>query len=59
MALPAVHAVFNAISDALLDAEIANLVIATPRAPAFLAYTPQLADSVGFIDSAVDPGAAA
>ncbi|MDE0442441.1 MAG: hypothetical protein OXL38_10020 [Gammaproteobacteria bacterium] len=57
-ALDAVHAVLNAISIELLEAEIANLVTGKPRARAFLAYARQLADSVKFIDAVVDPNGA-
>ena len=54
-ALDAVHAVLNAISKELLNAEIANLVIGEPRARAFLARARQLADSVKYVDAVVDP----
>ncbi|MYD93601.1 MAG: hypothetical protein F4Y02_07910 [Chloroflexi bacterium] len=57
-ALDAIHAVLNAISKELLNAEIANLVTARPRARAFLAYARQLADSVNFVDAAIDPDGA-
>ncbi len=56
--MDAVHAVLNAISKALLNAEIANLITGKPRARAFLAYARQLADSVKFIDAVVDPDGA-
>ena len=57
-ALDAVHAILNAISKELLNAEIANLVTGRPRARAFLAYARQLADSVKFVDAAIDPDGA-
>ncbi len=50
--IDAVHAVLNAISVRLLDAGIHNDVVVTPRAHAF-AW--QLADSVQYIDSVIDP----
>ena len=56
--LDAVHAILNAISKELLNAEIANLITAKPRARAFLAYARQLADSVKFVDAVVDPDGA-
>lgn len=51
LALDAIHAVLDAISDALLESNIANEMIARPRAQAFLAYARQLVDSVKFIDT--------
>lgn len=53
-ALEAVHAVLNAISMGLLDAELANTVVVTPRSRAFLCYARQLVDSVKFIDGLID-----
>ena len=58
-ALDAVNAVLNTISNELLNAEIGNLITATPRARAFLSYARQLADSAKFIDAIVDPDGAA
>ena len=58
-ALDAVHAVLNTISNGLLNAQIANCVVAPPRASAFLCYARQLADSVKFIDALVDPDGSA
>ena len=54
-ALDAVHAVLNAISIKLLDAEIGNLVIVEPRARAFLCYVRQLVEAVQYVDSLADP----
>ena len=53
-ALDAVHAVLNAVSRGLLNTEIANTVVAPPRARAFLCYARQLVDSVKFIDTLID-----
>ena len=53
-ALDAVHAVLNAISIGLLDAELANNVHVNPRSRAFLCYAQQLVDSVKFIDGLID-----
>ena len=53
-ALDAVHAVLNAVSRGLLNTEIANTVVAPPRARAFLCYARQLVDSVEFIDTLID-----
>ena len=58
-ALDAVHAVLNAISNELMNSQIANTVTGTPRAGAFLAYARQLVDSVSFIDAVADPSGAA
>ena len=53
-ALDAVHAVLNAISLKLLNAELANTVVTKPRARAFLCYAQQLVGSVKFIDDLID-----
>lgn len=53
--LDAVHAVLNTISVRLLGTGIHNDVVVTPRARAFAAYLKQLADSVQYIDSVIDP----
>ena len=53
-ALDAVHAVLNAISKELLEAEIANTVVVPPRAREFLYNTRQLVDAVKFIDAIVN-----
>ena len=58
-ALDAVHAVLNAISNELLNAEIVNSITGKPRARAFLSYARQLADSAKFIDAVVDRDGAA
>ena len=52
-ALDAVHAVLNAISKELLEADIANTVVIRPRAREFLYNTRQLVDSVKLIDAIV------
>ena len=57
-ALDAVHAILNTVSNALVGAEMANLVMCKPRARAFLAYARQLADSVQFMEAALDPNGA-
>ena len=58
-ALDAVHAVLNTISNGLLNAEIGNYVVGSPRARAFLCYTRQLVEAVKFIDTLVDPDGSA
>ena len=57
--LDAVHAVLNTISNGLLNAEIGNYVVGSPRARAFLCYARQLVDAVKFIDTLVDPDGSA
>ena len=53
-ALDAVHVVLNAISIGLLETELANTVVVTPRSRAFLSYARQLVESVKFIDGLID-----
>ncbi len=53
-ALDAVHAVLNTISVGLLDVELGNTVVLTPRSRAFLSYARQLVESVKFIDGLID-----
>ena len=57
-ALDAVHAVLNAISQALLGKSIHNEVPNRPRALAFVACAKQLVGAVQYIDSIIDPGGA-
>ena len=52
--LDAVHAVLNAISLRLMDAELANFVTGTPRVRAFVVYVKQLVEAVQYIDSLLD-----
>ena len=55
VALDAIHAVLNTISNRLLQSEIENRVVGQPRARAFLCYAQQLVHSVRFIDKLVNP----
>lgn len=54
-AFDAVYTVLATISTSLLKKDIANDVVITPRAQAFLAHTRQLAVAVQYVDSIVDP----
>ena len=54
-ALDSVHAVLNAISLRILDADIMNDVAMPPRARTFISNTDQLVAAVQYIDSLVDP----
>ena len=55
VALDSVHAVLNTISKRQSNAAIDNDVSMSPKASAFVSYTSQLAEAVGYIDSLVDP----
>ena len=55
-ALDEVREVLRAISVPLLKEEIADFVVTTPIARAFVCYTQQLAEAVKYIDSIIDPG---
>lgn len=55
-ALDAVHSALATVSRALLDQDLANDVLVSPRAAAFLAYARQLSGAVKYVDSLVDPG---
>ena len=54
-ALDKVHAVLNVISVHLLNENIANDALISPRVRAFLSYTRQLVNAVQYIDSFIDP----
>ena len=55
VSLDAVHGILNTISMRLLDEGIANDVVFPPRALQFVANARQLAKSVQFVDSLIDP----
>ena len=55
VSLDSVHGILNVITRRLLGAEIANDVVISPRALAFVSNATQLAQAVQFIDSLIDP----
>ncbi len=55
VSLDAVHGILNTISECLLNSTKANRVVIRPRALQFVANARQLAESVQFVDSIIDP----